>query len=243
MEKLKKILFNIVFYITVIAIIIAVFLLMVIVVMKLNVYALTGAGAEPVCILIDPGHGAEDGGAVGDSGLVEKDVNLEISLTLKDMLEMSGCRVLMTRSDDSILGSGSTLKERLHDDFAKRLELYNSDDVDIVVSIHQNKFTSSGEHGAQIFYSPNDPLSEDLADCTRRAFIGLLQPDNERAAVKAGSNIYLLNNCTKPCILAECGFLSNPEEEALLSDEEYCRQVAFTVCCGITEFISTATRR
>ncbi len=237
MEKLKKIVFNVIFYITVLAIIAVVFFVMIFVVMKLNVCAMTGGGVQRACVLIDPGHGEEDGGAVSESGLVEKDVNLDIALCLRDQLELSGCRVIMTRDCDKMAGTGSTLSEKRSDDFRKRLEMFNSSDVDLVVSIHQNKFTSPSEHGAQVFYSPNDPRSETLAVCIRRSFKGLLQPENEREITKAGSNIYLLNNCDNPSVLVECGFLSNPEESALLADEEYRRQLSFAVCCGIIEYL------
>ena len=234
MEKLRKMIFNVFFYLTVVAIMGAVLFLMILFVMKLNVCAATGVRLRQTCVVIDPGHGAEDGGAVSDSGIVEKDVNLAVSLCLRDYLEASGFKVKMTRSDDDLAGTGDTLKQRLHDDFAERLKLYN--DGDIVVSVHQNKFTSESEHGAQVFYSPNDIKSEKLASSLRRSITGLLQPENEREITKAGSNIYLLNNCTKPCVLVECGFLSNPAEAQLLSDSEYQRQFAFAIYCGILEF-------
>ncbi|MBQ1546511.1 MAG: N-acetylmuramoyl-L-alanine amidase [Clostridia bacterium] len=236
MEKLKKIIFNVIFYITVIAIIVAVFLVMMFVVMKLNVSAMSGI-SQGACVLIDPGHGAEDGGAESEDGVIEKDVNLSIALMLRDYLELSGCKVIMTRDDDEIPGQGETLKDKLHDDFVSRLSMFNDSDVDIVVSIHQNKFTDPQYSGAQVFYSPNDPNSEHLAVCVRRAFRGLLQPDNDRDIVKAGSNIYLLNNCNKPSILVECGFLSNPEEAHLLASEDYQRQAAFAIGCGIIEYL------
>ena len=239
MEKLRRIVFNVVLYITIVAIIAAVLVVLIFVVMKLNVYAAEGVNTRAVCVLIDPGHGAEDGGAVSDSGAVEKDINLSVSLTLRDLLENAGFRVVMTRSGDEMAGTGDTLSEKRRDDFEKRLGMYNSDRADIVVSIHQNKFTSPSEHGAQVFYSPNDSRSETLARCIKRSFKGLLQPDNEREITKAGSNIYLLNNCENPCVLVECGFLSNPSESEMLSDPEYQRQTAFAVYCGILEYVST----
>ncbi len=237
MKKLKKILYNTFFYITIITIIAVIFFVMIFIVMKLNVYALTGGDDNNICILIDPGHGAEDGGAVSPSGVIEKDVNLSISLFLRDYLQMSGYDVIMTREDDSIPATGDSLKEKLHNDFSNRLAMYNDSKTDVVISIHQNSFENPQYYGTQIFYSPNDERSEKLALCVKRAFRGLLQPDNQRDITKAGSNIYLLNNCTKPCILAECGFLSNPEECANLADEEYRRQVAFAIYCGIVEFL------
>ena len=92
MEKLRRIIFNVIFYITIVAIIAAVLFVLIFAVMKLNVHAMTGMPAGQPCVLIDPGHGEEDGGAVSADGLVEKDVNLDISLYLRDYLEMSGCK-------------------------------------------------------------------------------------------------------------------------------------------------------
>ena len=239
MEKLKQSIFNIIFYIILIAIILGLVFLLIFVIMKINVYAAEEIPAEKICVLIDPGHGAEDGGAVSDDGVVEKGINLAISNYLKEYLELSDFEVLMTRSDDNIMGDQSlpTLKERQRSDMSARLELYNSENVDYVVSIHQNKFTESKYSGAQVFYSPNDEKSEKLADCMRRSIVGFLQPENERDIVKAGSNIYLLNNCNNPCILVECGFLSNPDETAKLNTEEYQRQMAFSIYCGLLDCV------
>ena len=238
MESLKKILFNVIFYITIIAIIVVMLVAALFVVMKLNVYAMTGGSDRPQCVLIDPGHGAEDGGAVSDSGVAEKDVNLDIALALRDRLELSGFRVMMTRDDDTPIGTGDTVKERYRSDIAARLKMYREPAVDMVVSIHQNKFTSPDVSGAQIFYSANNENSSRLAECIRLSFCGLLQPENTREITAAGTNIYLLNNCDKPCVLAECGFLSNPDEAALLSDAEYRKKIAFAIYCGILQYAS-----
>ncbi len=243
MEKLKQSIFNIIFYIILIAIILGLVFLLIFVIMKINVYAVEEVPTEQICVLIDPGHGAEDGGAVSDDGVVEKGINLAISNYLKEYLELSGFEVLMTRDDDNIMGDQTlpTLTERRRSDMNARLDLYNSKDVDYVVSIHQNKFTESKYSGAQVFYSPNDERSEKLADCMRRSIVGFLQPENERDIVKAGSNIYLLNNCNNPCILVECGFLSNPEETAKLNSDEYQRQMAFSIYCGLLDCCRSAS--
>ena len=239
MEKLKQSLFNIIFYIVIIAIILGLVFLLIFVIMKLNVYAAEKVDEEKVCVLIDPGHGAEDGGAVSDDGVVEKGINLAVSGFLKEYLEVSGFDVKMTRDDDNIMGDQTlpTLTERRRSDMNARLDLYNSQEVDYVISIHQNKFTQSQYSGAQVFYSPNNEKSEKLADCMRKSITGFLQPDNKREITKAGTNIYLLNNCSNPCVLVECGFLSNPEETAKLNTEEYQRQMAFSVYCGLLECV------
>lgn len=242
MEKLKQSIFNIIFYIFIIALILALVFLLFFAIMKLNVYAFEKVQPEDICILIDPGHGAEDGGAVSDDGVVEKGINLSISTYLKEYLELSGFEVLMTRDDDNIMGDQTlpTLTERHRSDMHARLDFYNSEDVDYVISIHQNKFTESKYSGAQVFYSPNDEQSKVLADYMRKSIVGFLQPENTRDITEAGSNIYLLNNCSNPCILIECGFLSNPEETALLNTEEYQKQMAFTIYCGMLDCIKNS---
>lgn len=231
MDKLKRIVFNVALYITIVGIIAAVLFFLILLVMKLNASALSGEQKQDICIVLDPGHGGADGGAVSESGIVEKNINLSISRCLRDFFEMSGYRVVMTRDDDNLLS------EKLHDDFEKRLSLYNSADADLVLSIHQNKFTSPEEHGAQVFYGSSDIGSEKLAASIRHSIKGLLQPENEREITQAGSNIYLLNNCTNPCVLVECGFLSNPQEAQQLDSYDYQRQVAFAIYCGTTDYL------
>lgn len=235
MEKLKQSIFNIIFYIVIIAIILGLIFLLLFVVLKLNVYAMEEVPSQKICVLIDPGHGAADGGAVSDTGVIEKDINLAISKYLKEYLETSGFEVKMTRYDDNILGDQTlpTQRERYLSDMHARLEMYNDKHVDYVISIHQNKFEKTQYKGTQIFYSSNNKKSRTLAENLRKAITSFLQPDNSREIVEAGSNIYLLNNCNNPCVLIECGFLSNPEETELLTTEEYQRQMAFSIYCGL----------
>lgn len=239
MEKLKDSFYNILFYIIIIALILALVFLLFFAIMKINVYAFENTGQSSVCVLIDPGHGGEDGGAVSSDGAVEKEINLAISTYLREYYELSGFEVLMTRDDDTPMGDLSlgTIKERKSSDMKARLDLFNSEDVDLVVSIHQNKFEQSKYSGAQIFYSPNDEKSEQLAEYLRKSIVGFLQPENERELKKAGTNIYLLNNCNNPSVLVECGFLSNVEETALLVTPEYQKQMAFSIYCGTLEYL------
>lgn len=239
MEKLKKSICNIIFYILILMLGAAFVLLILQAIMKINCYAVENASSENICILIDPGHGGEDGGAVSDDGVVEKGINLAISNYLKEYYELSGFEVQMTRTDDTPRGDLSlpTIEERKRSDMQSRLEMYNSSDVDYVVSIHQNKFTESQYSGAQVFYSPNNEKSGQFAEYLRKSIVGFLQPDNERELKEAGTNIYLLNNCQNPAVLVECGFLSNPEETALLADTEYQRQMAFSIYCGTLDCI------
>lgn len=240
MEKLKDSIYNILFYIIIITLILSLVFLLFFAIMKINVYAFENTGEDSVCIVIDPGHGGEDGGAVSDDGVVEKEINLAISTYLKEYYELSGFEVLMTRDDDTPMGDLSlpTLKERKTSDMNARLDLFNSKDVDLVISIHQNKFTESQYSGAQVFYSPNDERSGELAEYLRKSIVGFLQPENERELKKASTNIFLLNNCYNPSVLVECGFLSNYEETQLLITPEYQQQMAFSIYCGTLDYLN-----
>ena len=143
MEKLKQSLFNIIFYIVIIAVIICLMLLVLFAVMKINVAADESTFSGSACIVIDAGHGGEDGGAESADGIAEKGINLAISQALRDYFELSGIKVLMTRDSDMPMGDQSlpTLSERTREDFKERLALFNKENVDCVISIHQNKFT------------------------------------------------------------------------------------------------------
>ena len=186
-------------------------------------------------ILIDPGHGGFDGGAVAPDGTQEKDINLSISLGLRDMLTILGYDVRMTRQEDTALNQGgSSIREKKVEDMKKRLALYEQ--AALVIGIHQNKFEIPKYNGTQIFYSPNKQESKLLADCIRTQVISMLQPENSRELKKAGDTVYLLNKTTVPAVFVECGFLSNPEELERLKNEDYQKQMAFAVACGYMEY-------
>lgn len=188
-------------------------------------------------VIIDPGHGGEDSGAVANS-VLEKDINLDISLRVRDMLRASGITVKMTRDSDLSIydTSAGTIREKKVSDLKNRVEIANSSKNNILVSIHQNKFEDSKYSGAQMFYSTNNEKSKILAESIRQSVTGLIQQDNKRELKKAGSDIYLLNKSTVPSVVVECGFLSNSEEAKKLSDEEYKNKMAFAIYCGILEY-------
>lgn len=188
-------------------------------------------------VVIDPGHGGEDGGAVNSNGVLEKDINLDISLKTADLLKFLGFDVVMTRTDDSALsGDEQTVHGRKVADMNKRLELYNSDDNNVVISIHQNKFEQSKYHGTQVFYSPNNENSKMLAESVKFAVRKLIQKDNERECKKSDSGIYLLKHATIPAIIVECGFISNSEECANLLDETYQKQMSYSIVSGFLDY-------
>lgn len=188
-------------------------------------------------IVIDAGHGGEDGGASAVDGTLEKDINLAVALPLGDLLHVMGFEVLQTRTEDAmIFTEGSTLRERKVSDIKNRLA--QIEQADFAVSIHQNKFPQAQYHGAQMFYAPANADSKVLAESVRSSVLSLLQPSNTRELKKGEDTVYLLKQATKPLVLVECGFLSNEQECAKLKTREYQRQMAFAVASGIFSYFS-----
>lgn len=191
-------------------------------------------------IVIDAGHGGEDGGAVSESGVLEKDINLSIANDTSALFYLLGFDVTQTRKTDIALDNGEdTIRKRKVSDMKKRLEIFNSSKENTIISIHQNKFSESKYHGTQIFYSPNNPKSKQLADSIKYSVKGLLQPDNERECKKADSGIYLLKNTNNPAVIVECGFISNGEECKNLLDSQYQKQMAFSITAGFLSYYNT----
>lgn len=195
--------------------------------------ALAAAG-EARTVVIDPGHGGPDGGAVGTNGNAEKDINLAISLKLRSFFEAGGFHVVMTREDDrSIYDEGSdTLREKKTTDIHNRLKIAQKYPHALFLSIHQNLYAESQYSGAQVFYSKNNPDAKLLAQSLQTTIRTLLQPQNDREVKEAGSNLYILYHATTPAVLVECGFVSNPEENAKLQTDAYQNQMAFSIYTG-----------
>lgn len=221
-------------------------LLMVFIFLIINAYNNLSTSANSISsgnishtIIIDAGHGGDDGGAVANN-LTEKDINLKISQILSDMFVSNGYNVIMSRSsDNSIESFGTTLRERKVSDMKNRLEIYNSDENNIVISIHQNKFEIEKYSGAQIFYSPNNEKSSVLAENVKSSIVSLIQPENTRECKQATKDIYLLYNSKVPSIIVECGFLSNYEEAQKLNTEIYQKQMAYSIYLGVTDYLNS----
>lgn len=209
---------------------------------KINDTLNSSQKSKDYSIIIDAGHGGEDGGAVGVDEICEKDINLTIALKLQSLFETAGYEVIMTREEDkAIYDEGSeTLRSKKKSDLHNRLDIIksNSDNHTIFISIHQNKFPDPKYSGSQIFYSKNNPLSSQLADCVRKSIVGLIQPENTREIKPAGTKIFLLNNAQIPAIVVECGFLSNSDEAHKLVDKEYQDKLAFCIFCGTMDYIT-----
>lgn len=191
-------------------------------------------------VIIDAGHGGEDGGAVvGDN--IEKDLNLSIALKLSDILKLNGFDVKNIRETDVAIytDDAQSLSQKKKSDLNERLKIFNSDENNIVISIHQNKFEQSQYFGTQIFYSKNNENSATLAESIRKSVVMLLQPDNTRECKPAGKNIFLLDNATVPAVIVECGFMSNENELNKLKDENYQNQMAFAIYLGFLEYYNS----
>lgn len=179
------------------------------------------AGPQPDVVVIDPGHGGEDGGAVSAKGTKESLINLEIGRRLYDLLGLLGIPARMTRDKDISIYSpdARTVSEKKVSDLRNRVHYVSEIPGAVLVSIHQNMFSEAKYRGAQVFYA--DTLgSRELAESLQLALRQNLDPANHRQA-KESKTVYLLNKISCPAVLIECGFLSNPEEEALLQEPTY----------------------
>lgn len=194
----------------------------------------------PKTIIVDPGHGGADGGAVGVDGVVEKEINLAIAKKLQELLVLSGFDVIMTREEDiAIHDPGVTgLRNQKISDLQNRLRMIEQNPEAIFISVHQNMFTQSKYSGAQMFYGKLSEQSEVLANTMQAAFCEKLQPENKRVHKPAGKNLYLLYNAQVPAVMVECGFLSNSAEARKLQEESYQHSVAFVIYGSILQYMS-----
>ena len=194
-------------------------------------------------VIVDAGHGGEDGGAVAVNGALEKDINLAIALELEKNLKQNNFDVIMIRSSDVSVGdqSLSTIAERKRSDTKSRLRTVEETGECLLISIHQNHFSEGKYSGAQIFYSGNRPESAELAECIRQNIVDNLQPENKRENKQADGNIYLLKNCQVPAVLVECGFLSNKAETEKLCTESYQKEMAAAIYNGLIDYLQNST--
>ena len=193
-----------------------------------------------VCFVIDPGHGGEDAGAVATDGTCEKDLNLQVASLLSTVLELNGCRVVMTRETDTLLYDkygvldDYTGKKKVYD-LKNRLKIAQETENSIYVGIHMNKFPEEKYSGLQVYYSQADERSQELALTVSGDVKSYLQPHNNRPIKRANSSIYILNEAEMPAILIECGFLSNEAELELLKSPEYQKSLALCLFYSLSK--------
>lgn len=190
----------------------------------------TAGNTSEMVVVVDSGHGGSDPGKVGINGALEKDVNLEISIKLKNLLQKQGVKVIMTREDEKGLADSKV------EDLKTRVAIINREKPLLAVSIHQNSYQEESIHGSQVFYFTHSQEGEKAAKIVQEVLLEA-DPDNTRSA-KANDTYYMLKKTEVPVIIVECGFLSNQEEADLLVTEEYQEKVAAAVAKGILKYIS-----
>ena len=190
-------------------------------------------------VVIDAGHGGEDGGTIGVNGCYEKDINLKIAEKLSLFLSSRGIKTVLTRNSDILLYDRNEDFEgrKKHLDMLERLRIVNSYENAIFVSIHQNAFPQEKYSGFQTYYSQNNESSLALAKLIESGIKEHLQPENNRKAKMSAGKIYLLDKLNCPAVLLECGFLSNNKECALLCSEEYQNKLCAIIAENIENFI------
>ena len=188
-------------------------------------------------VVIDAGHGGEDCGAIGTSGVYEKDLNLAVSLKLAEYLNAAGYTTVLTRTDDRLLYKEDENIKGMRKicDLKNRVAIANSTPNAIFISIHMNSYGSSGCRGLQAYYGTFGD-SDRLAMAIQSNVAEKLQPTNKRT-VKRGEGLYLLENTTVPAVIVECGFLSTPDECEKLSQKDYQKELSFAILCGIIEYM------
>lgn len=190
------------------------------------------------CFIIDAGHGGEDGGATSCTGILEKQINLEIALRLNDLMHFLGYETKMIRTTDvSIYTKGESLSQKKASDLKERVRIANEADGGILLSIHQNNFSDSRYSGAQVFYTDSEG-SRQLATQLQTAFIQTLNKTSNRSVKKADS-IYLMEHIDCPGVLIECGFLSNVEEEAKLTSADYQKKLCCVIAATAAAYANT----
>lgn len=205
---------------------------------KHNMAAVTASISDrPVTIVIDAGHGGEDGGAIGIDGIPESHINLSISLRLEQLLSFCGYQTHMIRSaDTAVYSDGDTISERKMSDLKNRVSIVNSIDPAILISIHQNHFSQEKYFGAQVFYSKSTG-SKELAENIQNSLRQALDPENHREC-KQSESVYLMERICCPGVLIECGFLSNETESVLLQQPAYQKQIVSAITCALSQYMS-----
>lgn len=187
-------------------------------------------------VILDAGHGGKDAGAIGVNGALEKDLNLAVTLLLAEHFRAAGVTVILTRETDDLVlseeekrGTGRKAK-----DLANRLAVARENPDALFVSIHMNSFPAAQYKGLEVYYAA-DAKSREVADAVMKKIKTDLIPSNTRTAKATNGSIYLLDNAVTPAVLVECGFLSNGEDAAKLSDKDYQKQLSFCLFCAIME--------
>ncbi len=196
-----------------------------------------GTAAQRPTVVVDAGHGGEDGGAVAADGTAEAGLNLAIALRVRDLLTFAGVDTVLTRSEDEAIydESASTLREKKVSDLQNRAELVNATENAVLLSIHQNSLPSSPvTHGAQAFFNGAEGAAP-LASAVQEALNQAVNTERAKSPAPIGASVYLIKNITAPGVLVECGFLTNEAEAALLKTPEHQLRLAAAITAGLLD--------
>ncbi len=194
------------------------------------------AKKDSLVIVIDPGHGGRDPGKVGINNILEKDINLSISLKLKKLLELNDIQVVMTRTEEvGLYDEGNSNKKRA--DMNARVEIIKNANADLAISIHQNSFPQENVKGAQVFYHVQSQEGKRLAEILQDQIVKTIADGNHRKA-KSNDNYFMLKYTQCPLVIVECGYLTNYREANLLKDEDYQERMAYAIHLGIMRYIN-----
>ncbi len=182
-------------------------------------------------IVLDAGHGGFDPGTLGVTGTEEDGINLLVANHLKDLLESYGAKVIMTRTDENAIADTKDA------DMAKRRQIITDSGSDIVVSIHMNAFSDSSVSGPLVIFMQGSSKGEKLAKSIQQNLLDILKPKQQNSA--RSGDLYILRSGLQPCVIVECGYLSNEEEEQLLLQDDYQKKVAEAICRGINQYFQT----
>ena len=198
---------------------------------------------QPQAVLA-PGHGGMDAAAVTVRGSQEKDLNLAIARKTRMLLRLMGTDTVMTRDSDISLDyrQGETVRRNKQNDLRARAETAEQFPESVFISIHMNQFEQAQYRGAQVFYGRNSQ-SPELAALMQQAFRSVLDPENSRQAKPAPESVYIMKKIQAPAVIAECGFLSNPQEAALLSQEDYQKKIALAITGSYLQFVGQEEER
>lgn len=202
----------------------------------------TAGNKNSPILVIDAGHGGEDGGAVSSSGVRESSINLDIALKMASLSDLTGIDYTMTRDSEKIAypeSANSIARKKVYDQ-KKRAELINKTPNAVLISVHQNIFPHQSVFGPQTFYSKNDD-SNVLAKLIQKTMNTDICPGSRRVAAPIAQNIFLFKNTSCPAVLIECGFLSNPREENLLSNDGYRLKMAVALTAAYMQYLNTNT--
>lgn len=192
-------------------------------------------------VILDAGHGGEDGGAVAYDGTAEKDLNLLMTQNIALYFELFGIRYIPVRTDDRSVGENTlpSIRERKISDIKNRFALVNETDNSVLLSVHMNQYVAQQYCGTQVFYSASAKDSERLAQSIQETVVSMMQKDNARKVKPSDENIYLLYKAAHPSVMVECGFLSNFEELEKLKNKTYRSCLSYCITKGLVCYFNS----